>query len=126
MSIILAKILGFYFLALGLGFFINTARFKSIYKQASRDENFLLLGSLIALLIGAVIVSLHNVWVLEWPLIITILGWWSLVKGFAFFTYPNTMKYFSFLEDQPNLFYQIISILYIFLGLFLLYQGYLV
>lgn len=124
MSIILAKILGFYFLALGLAFFINIDRFRGIYRQVIRDENFLLMGAMLALLIGAVIVSLHNVWVIGWPLIITLLGWWSLIKGFAYFAYPDSIKYFSFLENQSNLFYRIVSLAYAILGLFLLYKGY--
>lgn len=125
MSAIFAKILGFYFLAIGIAFFINPDRFKNIYKQVSRDENFLFLGGLLALLIGGVIVSLHNEWVLGWPLIITILGWWSLIKGFTFLTYPSSIQSFSFFEDQPNIFYRVTSLIYAVLGLFLLYKGYM-
>lgn len=125
MSIILAKILGFYFLAIGLAFFINTDRFKDMYRQVSRDENFLFLGGVIALLIGSVIISLHNVWVLGWPVIITILGWWSLIKGFALLATKDFIKMFSFLENQSNIFYKGLSLFYVVLGAFLLYKGWM-
>jgi hypothetical protein len=124
MSIILAKILGFYFLALGLAFFLNTNRLKNIYSGISKDENFLFMGGILALLIGAVIVSIHNEWVWGWPVIITVLGWWSLIKGFTLFAYPDFIKLFSFLENQSDLFYKTISLFYIVLALFLLYKGY--
>lgn len=80
MTIIFAKILGLYFLAIGLAFIIQPERFRNIYQQVTKDENFLFLGALLALLIGAVIISVHNIWSMEWPLIITILGWWSLIN----------------------------------------------
>jgi hypothetical protein len=123
MSIILAKILGIYFLALGLAFFINTDLFKNIYKQVSRDKNFLLMGGIVAMSIGAVIVSLHNIWVWDWPLIITILGWWSLIKGFGFIANPDFVKLFSFIDNRSFLFYKILSLVYVAVGFFLLYKG---
>jgi hypothetical protein len=123
-SIILAKILGLYFLSIGLAFLINPDRLRKIYPQILKDQGFLLLGGVIALLIGAAIVSVHNIWVLGWPVIITILGWWSLVKGFSILTYPNFLNLFSFIENRSDMFYRLISSLYIIFGLFLLYKGF--
>jgi uncharacterized protein YjeT (DUF2065 family) len=123
MSVILAKILGIYFLAIGLAFIIYPSRFKRMYQQTVKDENFLFLGAILALLIGAVIVSIHNRWVLGWPLIITLLGWWSLLKGFALLAYPPLIKFFSFIQNKSNRFYRMISIVYLAIALFLLYHG---
>lgn len=123
MSLVLAKIFGIYFLAIGLAFIVNPDRFKKMYQQIAKDENFLLMAGMLALLIGAVVVTLHNRWVLEWPVIITVLGWWSLIKGLALFIYPDFIKLFSFLQNRSNFFYRIISIIYIAIGLFLGYKG---
>jgi hypothetical protein len=123
MSIVFAKIIGIYFLAIGLAFLINTDRLKNIYRQVKNDENFLLLGGILALLIGAVVISLHNLWVWDWPVIITIVGWWSLIKGFALLVNPDFINLFSFIENRSNTFYKITSLVYIVIGIFLLYQG---
>jgi hypothetical protein len=123
MSIILAKVFGLYFLALGLAFIINPDRFKKIYQQVVEDENFLLIGSMLALLIGAFVVSVHNIWVSEWPVILTLLGWWSLIKGFALLVYPNSIQLFSFIRNRSTLFYRAIGLLYLALSLFLIYKG---
>jgi hypothetical protein len=124
MSTVFAKILGIYFFAIGIAFFINTERFKNIYKQVSKDENFLFLGSVLAMLIGAVVISLHNIWVWDWPVIITILGWWSLIKGFALFVHPGFINAFSFIENRSTMFYKTASLVYAIVGLFLLYKGF--
>lgn len=123
MTIVLAKIFGLYFLAIGLAFIINPGRFKKIYQQVAQDENFLLLGGMLALLIGAFVVSVHNNWILAWPVILTILGWWSLIKGFFLLIYPNSITLFSFLQNRSNMFYQAISVIYLVLGVFLIYKG---
>ncbi len=123
MSVVLAKILGLYFLSVGLAFIINPDRLRQLYPQIKRDENFLLLGGMLALLIGAFVVALHNIWSLDWPLIITVLGWWSLLKGFGLLVYPDFIKYFSFLENRSNLFYRLISLVYLCIGLFLVCMG---
>ena len=123
MSIILAKILGLYFLGIGLAFLINPDRFRKIYPQFLKDENLLFFGATLALLFGAVIVSIHNIWVMHWMVIITILGWWSLIKGFALLIYPNAISFFSFIQDRSDTFYRLVSLVYIALGAFLLCKG---
>lgn len=125
MSIILAKIIGLYFIAMGIAFLSNPARLRRMYPQIMNDENFLLLGGMFALLFGAFIVSVHNIWVWEWPVIITILGWWSLIKGFVLLINPASVKFFSFFQERSNLFYRSISLFYLILGLFLAYKGWM-
>ena len=123
MTIIIAKIFGFYFLAIGLAFINNPDRLRKIYQRTMKDENFIFLVAMLALLIGAFVVSVHNNWLLGWPVILTLLGWWSLIKGFVLLAYPNSIKLFSFIQNRSNIFYQVISLIYLGLGLFLLYKG---
>lgn len=125
MSIILAKIFGLYFLALGLAFLVNPERFRRIFPNVVNNDTFLLFGALFAVLIGAFIVSVHNEWVFSWPVIITILGWWSLIKGFGLLIHPDFIKYFSFMQNRSDLFYRSISIAYLVIGAFLTYKGFI-
>lgn len=123
MSIILAKILGLYFLAIGIAFFTNFDRLKKGFNQIMTDEGFLFYGGLLALLIGAFIVSVHNFWVMRWPVVITILGWWSLIKGFGLLIYPNFNNLFSFFLNRSKGFYLGLGAIYTLIGLFLAYHG---
>jgi uncharacterized protein YjeT (DUF2065 family) len=124
MSIILAKILGLYFLAIGLAFIIYPNRLRKVYPQVMKDEGFLMLGGMFALLIGAVVVSIHNVWVLGWPIIITVLGWWSLIKGFMLLVNPSFIRFFSFIQNRSDTFYRVVSSIHLVIGLFLVYKGF--
>lgn len=123
MSLILAKVLGLYFLVIGAAFLFNPERFKNLYGKIAHDDNFLFLGGLLAVLIGAVIISVHNEWVWGWPVIITVLGWWSLIKGGMLLIFPDSIKFFSFIQNQPLMFYRILSLIYLGFGVFLAYKG---
>lgn len=122
MSILLAKILGIYFLAIGLSFVMNPDLFKR-YAKLVKDEGFMTLGAIIALFLGATIVSLHNLWIFAWPVLITILGWWSLIKGFGILAYPDFTKYLSFVFNRPESFYRGLGFIWIAIGLFFAYHG---
>ncbi len=123
MSLVLAKILGLYLLAIGIAFIINPDRFRKFCAQATKDENTLFFGGMFALLFGAIVVGIHNVWVIGWPLIITLLGWWGVIKGFGLLISEKFIKIFSFIQSRSNLFYRTISAVYILIGLFLAYKG---
>jgi uncharacterized protein YjeT (DUF2065 family) len=122
MSMLLANILGIYFFTLGLSFMLRPQQFKKM-EQFVKDDSAMLLGAIIGILFGAVIVSLHNLWVVGWPVIITILGWWSLIKGFSIMTFPGFMNRFAFIFGRADSFYRIMGVCYAILGAFLLYHG---
>lgn len=126
MSIILAKLLGLYFLAIGLGFLLNPERLREVFPEAIKDRGFMFFGAIFALFVGAAIISVHNIWTLNWSLIITLLGWWSLLKGFLLLSYPKFADFFSFMQNRSDLFYRSLCLLYIVLGLFLLYKGFVI
>ena len=123
MTIILAKILGLYFLGIGVALLFNLKRFKELYQQIAQNNIFCYLGGVLALFLGAFIVSVHNVWVMEWPVTLTILGWLSLIKGFWLLVCYRCVQVFSFMSQRSNVFYKIIGVFVTLLGIFFTYQG---
>lgn len=125
MDIVLAKILGLYFLLMGLAFIFNPKRLRDLYEATLKSDTVLIFGGVTAILLGAVIVALHNVWVFGWPVIITLLGWWSLIKGFGIVVCPRFASLFSFMLQKPESFYRGIGVVLSLLGLFLTYHGWI-
>jgi uncharacterized protein YjeT (DUF2065 family) len=122
MSMLLANILGIYFFTIGLSIMLRPQQFKKM-EQFVKDDSAMLLGAIIGILFGAVIISLHNIWIMGWPVIITILGWWSLIKGFGIMTFPSFLERFTFFFGRSDSFYRITGLLYAAVGAFLLFHG---
>ncbi len=123
-TMILAKILGIYICVVAVALLLNPGRFREIYGKFFRDDIQLLLGGIIALLFGAIIVSFHNVWVMAWPVLLTVLGWWGIIKGAALIACPKMfLQAFEPMTRGSDTFFRGIGVIWGLVGFFLLYQG---
>ncbi len=69
-----------------------------------KNAALLFYGGLSALVIGVVIILTHNVWVANWTVIITIIGWAGLIKGIWIIVFPNTVsKFMQAYQKNENL-----------------------
>jgi len=78
-SIFFARFLGSFFLIFGMLFIITKQLGKTI--EMTDDKAFVISTGYITLIMGLVTVILHNLWILDWRVSITILGWSTLIKG---------------------------------------------
>ncbi len=125
MTEIIARIIGMYMIVAAIGLLINADHMRKFYQDIMKNQSTLLMGGIIALLFGSCIVALHNIWVLDWPIIITILGWWSIMKGAGILWYPKFAKLFQPLLERSALFYRITGSCLLLLGTFLSYMGWM-
>jgi len=88
------------------------------------NKVFLLFSGYLALIIGLITVILHNVWVADWRVVITIFGWISLIKGVMRIAFPEiTQKLAPAFKNKPVL-TQGLLIIAILLGAWLLLMSY--
>ena len=88
------------------------------------DRSFNFLSGYIALIIGLITVILHNVWVADWRVIITILGWIALIKGIVRIGFPETTKKLvPTFRDKPLL-SKVSLVIPIFVGAWLIWMSY--
>ena len=80
-SIFLAKLIGPLALALGLGVLFNRAAVRGVLDEFIRNPAIMFLAGLVSLPAGLAVVLIHNVWVADWPVIITIMGWLTAISG---------------------------------------------
>ena len=86
-SIFFARLWGSFFIIFGLLFIITRQLGKTI--EMTDDKAFVISTGYITLLMGLVTVILHNVWVANWKVAITILGWSTLIKGIMKVGFPE-------------------------------------
>jgi hypothetical protein len=80
-SILLARIVGPLLLVVGAGIFINLEHYRRLVVDFGASPLSIYTAGTAALLSGLLIVAFHNVWEWRWPVIITVLGWATLIKG---------------------------------------------
>ena len=84
------------------------------------DKAFVISTGYITLLMGLVTVILHNLWVLDWRVVITILAWSTLIKGIMKIGFPEQIHQQAQRFKQKQM---VSAILMILLGAWLLWMG---
>jgi hypothetical protein len=80
-SIFLARLIGPVLLVMGVGMVANRQGFRTMAEEFLASRALIFLAGLLALVPGLAIVLVHNVWAFDWRLIITVLGWLSVIGG---------------------------------------------
>lgn len=89
-SIYLARFWGSLFIILGLGSIV--AKFLGRVIEYTEDKTITVSTGYITFLLGLMTVTLHNIWVTNWRLAVTILGWTTLFKGIEKIMYPDRIN----------------------------------
>ena len=89
-SIYLARFWGSLFIILGLGSVVG--KFLGRVINYTEDKTITVSTGYITFLLGLITVTLHNIWVVDWRLAITILGWTTLLKGIEKVVFPGRVN----------------------------------
>ncbi len=82
-SAFIARLIGPFLLVLGLAMLTRPRMIASIIEQSVASTALIFLAGMLALVAGLAIVNVHNVWTADWRVIVTALGWLSIVGGIA-------------------------------------------
>ncbi len=89
-SIILARFWGSLFIILGL--LSLFAHFLGRVISYTEEKSITISTGYITFLLGLITVVLHNIWVTNWRLGITVLGWITLLKGIEKIGFPDRIN----------------------------------
>jgi len=118
----LAALWGFSLTIICLALLINKRSLKHIWHIA-QDEVMLLFGGVMALVLGVASVLAFNVWDSTWTVIITLLGWATLIKGAVILFLPElTKKWYAKFEKRADIL-PVALVIGVILGCVLIYLG---
>ncbi|HEY7232399.1 MAG TPA: hypothetical protein VH558_18735 [Pseudolabrys sp.] len=80
-SIFLARLIGPVMTLVGISLLMNESTFRKMATEFLRSPALIFFSGMILMPAGLAVVLSHNVWVLNWPLIITLLGWIAVISG---------------------------------------------
>ncbi len=124
LSIFLAKTIGLYLVIVSAAFMLKANELKPMILDMLKNPSLVLFSGILALIFGILIVVSHNVWVMDWRVIITLLGWLTLLKGVVRLFYPEFVMRKAIMCIENKAFYTIMMLITLLIGLVLLYFGY--
>ena len=101
----------------------NKSYFNAVMTDLANNKGLLWVTGLITFIMGTVIVALHNVWSADWRVLVTLLGWLTVIKGAVIMLFPSSMMLFyrRFLSNHlltySGIYALVLGGLLLFLGL---------
>ena len=90
--------------------------------EFAKDDKFMIILSVLAIIIGLLNIVAHNLWVKDWRLIITLFGYFSLIKGVSQFAFPRFA--WDWMEKVDFKWFQFLLLLMLIMAIILLNQAY--
>jgi hypothetical protein len=118
----LAMLMGSALVIVGITLF-NKSYFAAVMTDLANSKGLLWVTGLITFVMGMVIVTLYNVWSADWRVLITLLGWLTVIKGAVITLFPSSMMLFyrrflsNHLMTYSGVYALVLGGLLLFLGL---------
>jgi hypothetical protein len=91
-SIFLAKLIGPVALAVAIALFLNRRAFAEMSEEFLQSRALLYLSGFLLMPAGIAIVLTHNVWVANWRVVVTLLGWMMAIGGAIRIVFPSRVQ----------------------------------
>jgi hypothetical protein len=123
-SIFVARLLGPLFLLIGAAVLANEKTFRALGKEVLRSYALLYLFGVLDLAAGIALVLVHNLWVRDWRVLITVIAWIFIARGLVRIFAPDQVRKMGakFLRKPAT--FQVSALASILLGAVLSYCGY--
>jgi hypothetical protein len=122
-SLFLAKLLGPVLFLIGISILFKYEEFRVVLRESVESQALSFLFGSLLLLGGLALVLNHNVWVLDWRLLITLVGWVNVVRGASAILLRPKRIIFRLLDHRRLLLGM--GVIDIFIGAALSYFAYL-
>jgi len=123
-SKMIAGLMGPTLAAIALAMLFKFDSIPELAEQVSRDPALIFLSGVLLFVAGLAIVRAHIIWTLDWPVLVTILGWLAIVGGLVRILFPSRLAEIATdLGDRPGLIIGL-SVAILLIGGFLSFKGY--
>ena len=119
----LAQLWGFSIVIVSLALLINTKQIDHFWHLA-KDKMLVFILGMVIMVLGVASVLTYNVWQSSWKVIITLLGWITLIKGIALLVIPGSIEKMYSKIKIKNEMMSVLLLICVAFGCFLIYKGF--
>lgn len=123
-SAYIAFLFGIYVIAVALRMLFYPNIIRETLDRFMDDRPLVFLTAVLALMGGATLVWFHNIWINDWPVLITILGWIALIEGIAMILAPLSLTRLAHSLLKSDKLVQCLGVVYLPFGAYLIYCAY--
>ena len=95
LSILIARVIAVVYLSASLGGFLSRDFYHRLWEDMYKNAALTYMMGFLAVMVGSLVVHYHNRWGGDWTVLITIIGWLSLIKGIVIIVLPQYMRRLS-------------------------------
>ena len=122
-SQLIARIMGPFMVVSGAAMLVNPTALRAMAKDFMDSSALIFVAGMLALLLGLLLVNIHNVWVANWPVIITVYGWIAVAAGIFRMCFPDAVKSLGQRMIEKKGLIMGAAVINVLLGAFLTYKG---
>ncbi|MGP8231865.1 MAG: hypothetical protein ACLQL2_04260 [Methylovirgula sp.] len=124
-SIFIARLLGPLFVVVGVAVPLKTQMFRAILREFNQSRALLYLAGVLGLLGGFATVLTHNLWVRDWRIIITLIGWLAIIRALVTIFQPQWIAALGERIIDSRSWLTVAAVADLLIGAILSYFGYL-
>jgi hypothetical protein len=123
-SLFIAKLLGPMLLVVGVALLTRPEAFRALLREFIASGVLLYIAGFFGLLGGLALLLTHNVWALDWRLLITLIGWASLVRALVTIFWPQWIVSIGAMLIERKRAFPVAAAFDLVIGAILTYFGY--
>lgn len=102
---------------------INHRFLKAVFKDLVQSNIAMLIIAITTLILGAILVVIHNIWVYDWRVSITLLSWLALFAGTVRTLFPTFIQRMASQLLTRRMYFNSAGTVAIIVGITMLYFG---
>ncbi len=120
----LSRLLGCWAILVGLAMIVHKQAMVEMMKELATSSAGIFVVAMIAIAVGLAMVLGHNIWSGgALPVVVTVIGWWSLIKGLLCLFLPQGEIEALLAGSRYEQYYYLSPTITLLLGLYLIYAS---
>ena len=124
-SIVFARFIGPVMLVAAVSMLLDRNAIRAVGEDFMNSPALIYLAGVLTLIMGIAIITFHNIWVMDWRLIITLFGYIAIVSGVFRMAFPTKVKHLGDWMLETKMIVRSAALLNGMLGAYLTYQGFM-
>ncbi len=123
-SVWIAKLLGPVLLVAAIPMLAFSKDLQEVAREFLKNHALIYVTGVLVMVGGLAIVNSHNIWIADWPVIITLFGWAMIIGGAARVALPSVVNTIGgAMMDRPTM-TRVSGAVWALIGAYLTYKGY--